>query len=424
MWADWHAPDFPLFTSSAEGVFSAEHTLEKGHAALRLYQGDRCWQPAEAIRLNQTLSLAPCQGEAPDWHRYRAGLYQARIDTRSGTPTLTLSVHPQATTKLAVRRCPRWNGDALTVPVAGAFADGTSVRDFYSGQIVPVKQGTVTLQPAAGSNGLLLLESAETRGPAAFDWHNATVYFVLVDRFANGDPSNDNSYGRHRDGLQEIGTFHGGDLRGLTAKLDYLQRLGVNALWISSPLEQIHGWVGGGAKGDFPHYAYHGYYPLDWTRLDANMGSEQDLRALVDGAHQRGIRVLFDVVMNHTGYATLADMQQYQFGALYLKGAALQQTLGQHWGIGAQARGRIGIALTITSISVIVPPGNGGGARAGYVAISATTTLPASRISPCRSPSCRMSRPSRRRRLGYRISTAIRPIRVPWPFPAIPRVTT
>ncbi|EFE22863.1 alpha amylase, catalytic domain protein [Edwardsiella tarda ATCC 23685] len=332
VWADWHAPDFPLFTSSAEGVFSAEHTLEKGHAALRLYQGDRCWQPAEAIRLNQTLSLAPCQGEAPDWHRYRAGLYQARIDTRSGTPTLTLSVHPQATTKLAVRRCPRWNGDALTVPVAGAFADGTSVRDFYSGQIVPVKQGTVTLQPAAGSNGLLLLESAETRGPAAFDWHNATVYFVLVDRFANGDPSNDNSYGRHRDGLQEIGTFHGGDLRGLTAKLDYLQRLGVNALWISSPLEQIHGWVGGGAKGDFPHYAYHGYYPLDWTRLDANMGSEQDLRALVDGAHQRGIRVLFDVVMNHTGYATLADMQQYQFGALYLKGAALQQTLGQHWG--------------------------------------------------------------------------------------------
>lgn len=62
VWADWHAPDFPLFTSSAEGVFSAEHTLEKGHAALRLYQGDRCWQPAEAIRLNQTLSLAPCQG--------------------------------------------------------------------------------------------------------------------------------------------------------------------------------------------------------------------------------------------------------------------------------------------------------------------------------------------------------------------------
>ncbi len=62
---------------------------------------------------------------------------------------------------------------------------------------------------------------------------------------------NDNSYGRHKDGLQEIGTFHGGDLKGLTTKLDYLQQLGVNALWISSPLEQIHGWVGGGTKGTF-----------------------------------------------------------------------------------------------------------------------------------------------------------------------------
>ena len=90
---------------------------------------------------------------------------------------------------------------------------------------------------------------------------------------------------------------------------------GRQCLWISAPFEQIHGWVGGGTKGDFPHYAYHGYYTQDWTNLDANMGSEADLRTLVDSAHQRGIRILFDVVMNHTGYATLADMQEYQFGA-------------------------------------------------------------------------------------------------------------
>ena len=230
-----------------------------------------------------------------------------------------------------VRQCPTWDGSPLTFEVAQTFPEGSVVRDFYSGQTAMVKNGQITLQPAPASNGLLLLERAETDAPAPFDWHNATVYFVLTDRFENGDPSNDQSYGRHKDGMEEIGTFHGGDLRGLTRKLDYLQQLGVNALWISAPFEQIHGWVGGGTKGDFPHYAYHGYYTQDWTTLDANMGSEADLRALIDGAHQRGIRILFDVVMNHTGYATLADMQEYQFGALYLSGDELKKTLGNRW---------------------------------------------------------------------------------------------
>ncbi|STL19872.1 alpha-amylase [Escherichia coli] len=61
------------------------------------------------------------------------------------------------------------------------------VRDYYSQQIAIVKNGQITLQPAATSNGLLLLERAETDAPAPFDWHNATVYFVLTDRFENGD---------------------------------------------------------------------------------------------------------------------------------------------------------------------------------------------------------------------------------------------
>ena len=230
-----------------------------------------------------------------------------------------------------VRECPKWDGLPLTLDVSATFAEGAAVRDYYSQQIAIVKNGQITLQPAATSNGLLLLERAETDTSAPFDWHNATVYFVLTDRFENGDPSNDQSYGRHKDGMAEIGTFHGGDLRGLTNKLDYLQQLGVNALWISAPFEQIHGWVGGGTKGDFPHYAYHGYYTQDWTNLDANMGSEADLRTLVDSAHQRGIRILFDVVMNHTGYATLADMQEYQFGALYLSGDEVKKSLGERW---------------------------------------------------------------------------------------------
>ncbi|HDV8698065.1 TPA: alpha-amylase [Escherichia coli] len=326
------SPGFPAFSEQGTGTFVSHAQLPKGTRPLTLNFDQQCWQPADAIKLNQMLSLQPCSNTPPQWRLFRDGEYTLQLDTRSGTPTLMISIQ-NAVEPVAslVRECPKWDGLPLTLDVSATFPEGAAVRDYYSQQIAIVKNGQITLQPAATSNGLLLLERAETDAPAPFDWHNATVYFVLTDRFENGDPSNDQSYGRHKDGMAEIGTFHGGDLRGLTNKLDYLQQLGVNALWISAPFEQIHGWVGGGTKGDFPHYAYHGYYTQDWTNLDANMGSEADLRTLVDNAHQRGIRILFDVVMNHTGYATLADMQEFQFGALYLSGDEVKKTLGERW---------------------------------------------------------------------------------------------
>lgn len=143
---------------------------------------------------------------------------------------------------------------------------------------------------------------------------NPIVYFVVTDRFYDGNPANNQSYGRVRaeEGLADVGTFHGGDLAGLTAKLKagWFHDLGVNAIWITAPYEQIHGWVVGGEK-EFRHYAYHGYYALDYTRLDANMGNQDELREFVDTAHAQGIRVLFDVVMNHPGYGDLWTMAQY-----------------------------------------------------------------------------------------------------------------
>jgi alpha-amylase len=153
---------------------------------------------------------------------------------------------------------------------------------------------TAALEPAAA--------------PGSFT-DNPIVYFVLTDRFLDGNPANNRSYGRAPDGENEIGTFHGGDLAGLTRKLEegYFRDLGVNALWISAPYQQILGWVIGGNK-EFRHYAYHGYYALDYTVLDANMGTEDELRKMIDTAHTQGIRVLFDVVMNHPGYADLLTL--------------------------------------------------------------------------------------------------------------------
>jgi alpha-amylase len=161
--------------------------------------------------------------------------------------------------------------------------------------------------------------SEPARAPGSFA-DNPIIYFVMTDRFVNGDPGNDHSYGRSREpaAQDDVATFHGGDLRGLTRKVNdgWFDALGVNALWITAPYEQIHGWVVGGDK-EFKHYAYHGYYALDYTLLDQNMGTPDDLRALVAAAHGRGIRILFDVVMNHPGYLDITTARQLHIPVLW-----------------------------------------------------------------------------------------------------------
>jgi hypothetical protein len=145
-----------------------------------------------------------------------------------------------------------------------------------------------------------------------FSWDNATVYFTVTDRFNNGTTTNDVNYGRQSD---VVGGFHGGDLQGLTQKITqgYFDSLGVDAIWITPPIEQIHGNVPGwGMVPEFQrHYGYHGYYALDWTEIDANMGTMTDFRTMIDSAHAHGIRVVMDVVLNHTGYDTPQDMTEF-----------------------------------------------------------------------------------------------------------------
>ncbi|MGP4842691.1 alpha-amylase [Marinobacter sp. 1Y8] len=239
----------------------------------------------------------------------------------SGQPANPSSAQP-STQACAVDYSP------VTIPVGSTFGDGAWLKDAFSGQRVQVHQGEVTIAATRGSEGVILLEREEPE-QGQFSWAGATVYFALTDRFANGNPANDNAYGRQPDGEREIGTFHGGDFAGLTEKLDYIAALGVDALWISPPVEQIHGWVGGGDQGDFRHYGYHGYYGLDFTVPDASYGSEAEFKTLVDEAHKRNIRVVMDVVLNHPGYSTLQDMQDFKFGALF---EGFEQYLPEHWG--------------------------------------------------------------------------------------------
>ncbi|MBS7332943.1 MAG: alpha-amylase [Weeksellaceae bacterium] len=144
-----------------------------------------------------------------------------------------------------------------------------------------------------------------TKSDQPFVWNGANVYFLLTDRFNNGDSTNDVNYGRTQETAKLRG-FEGGDIRGIIQKIEegYFTNLGVNAIWMTPLVEQIHGAVD---EGQGPTYGFHGYWTKDWTTLDRNFGTEKDLQELVDKAHAKGIRIMLDAVINHTGPVTELD---------------------------------------------------------------------------------------------------------------------
>ena len=126
-----------------------------------------------------------------------------------------------------------------------------------------------TVASAATVDTTEKVSASTTKSKDNFSWDNASVYFLLTDRFRNGNTSNDHSYNRGLDqsgkvlsNIDDRATFHGGDFAGVTQSIEdgYFNNLGVNAIWISAPYEQTHGYVvGSDGNPSYAHYSYHGY---------------------------------------------------------------------------------------------------------------------------------------------------------------------
>lgn len=126
-----------------------------------------------------------------------------------------------------------------------------------------------------------------------FDWDEARIYFALTDRFKDGDPTNNENVDK-----DHLEAYHGGDFRGMIDNLDYLQELGINTLWITPIVDNIDFDLGSGYK----QYGYHGYWAKDFTKLDEHLGDMDTFKELIEKAHDKGIKIMVDVVLNHTGY--------------------------------------------------------------------------------------------------------------------------
>ncbi|ANS80331.1 Neopullulanase [Serinicoccus hydrothermalis] len=138
-------------------------------------------------------------------------------------------------------------------------------------------------------------------------------YFVMADRFANGDTSNDRADlggDRLQHGFDptDKGFFHGGDLAGIQDRLDYIEGLGTTAIWLT-PSFKNRPVQGSGADASA---GYHGYWVTDFTQIDPHLGTNEEMRALVDEAHDRGMKVYFDIITNHT--ADVIDYAEGEYG--------------------------------------------------------------------------------------------------------------
>ncbi|HEV2780465.1 MAG TPA: alpha-amylase family glycosyl hydrolase [Actinophytocola sp.] len=183
-----------------------------------------------------------------------------------------------------------------------------SARRVVTALLSALVASSLAVTPAAAEpdHGDRLRGLHSLRGPVT----DENFYFVMADRFDNGDPAND------RGGLPDDrlvsgfdptskGFYNGGDLRGLLNRIDYIRGLGTTSIWLTPSFKNKPVQL-----EDGPSAGYHGYWITDFTQIDPHLGTNAELRALVDAAHARGMKVYFDIITNHT-----ADVIGYQQGA-------------------------------------------------------------------------------------------------------------
>lgn len=154
-----------------------------------------------------------------------------------------------------------------------------------------------TALAGAASTGCMKFEDAEPIKLETHveDWRDEIIYQVLIDRFANGDPGND-----YRVDFSSLGHWHGGDWKGLEDKLDYIQALGVTTIWISPVVKNV--------DTDAGFDGYHGYWAQDLDSPNPHFGDVPALRRMVAAAHDKGMKVILDIVTNHMGQLFYYDI--------------------------------------------------------------------------------------------------------------------
>ncbi len=298
---DWESGAIELRDDDGDGVFevtllpSARLVSGELYAYKLIVDGNWILDPGETRReyvdacLNSALEMPACDA-GPE---ITAGSLSTSFAERSASVRVTVRTATDGALP-----------EAIALSLDGApLPDGAWTLDAAAGAF------DVSLSELDEGRHVLSARVTDARGRAAepvdlpfwieeepFEWRDATMYMIVVDRFANGDRGADRPVGAP---VEYPADFHGGDLVGATEVMrsGYFEDLGVNAIWLSPINQQAEGDFAG-RDGPQRFAGYHGYWPSRGREVEPRFGGNAALRAFVDEAHARGIRVLFDLINN------------------------------------------------------------------------------------------------------------------------------
>ncbi|MDP6932571.1 MAG: alpha-amylase family glycosyl hydrolase [Myxococcota bacterium] len=307
---DWNTESIPM-VDHGDGTWTVEIELEPGPWPYKFIEIDQGFYEDElAWSCDPDAEFIQCDSDykEPDdttWSQVcspgTTSCNSMRIVTDCRLPTLTVDDLDVLTESGTIQASISASSGAQGAPLASgsAYLDQQEVSGAWNGAGFTIDVSG--LDPSRHQLHLVAVdEDGRESNPTIipfwtddWDWTQGVVYFAFTDRLARSDPSTDTTEGA----TAALGDYLGGDWKGLQGSLPYLEELGVSILWLPNPLENAEGaWPG---TCDLSYTGYHGYWPDHPTNLEEHFGDEEDLRALIEDAHGRNMRVIVDFVGNH-----------------------------------------------------------------------------------------------------------------------------
>ena len=296
---EWGASgDWPLNDDDGDGVWTGEvdaSSMNPGTYGYKLYVDDANWILDPATPLRKVVSTENnSKLYVPDCALPELVVESLDIDGAAGAVHAVVAVADGTGGALLPESAIASLGGAA-LPCAW---DPASERFTVAATGLPAGKHTLRIRVANEAGDAAPVTVPVWIEPQAFSWRDAVLYFAFVDRFDNGDPSNDGNEACID--ADDPARWMGGDWKGLLARIEggWFDALGVNALWLTAPADNPSGCFSGDLPGK-TYTAYHGYFPVSLTDPEEHFGTMEDLKAVVEAAHARGIRVLVDLVANH-----------------------------------------------------------------------------------------------------------------------------